>query len=105
MIKPLKNNIIFQFLDETDTSHGKFKQISASGFEIISSDTTDSTEKPRWAKIVALGEDVTEVVEGDYVCISPLMWTDHVTYEKAKYWKTDIDNLLLVSKDIPDISL
>jgi hypothetical protein len=105
MIRPLHDNIIFQFLNETDTVLGKFKETTSFGLEIIGGNTDDSAKKARWALVTFVGPDVTDVEPGNYIYISPLKWTEHFRYEGMKYWKTDIDQILLVSDDLPDINI
>jgi len=105
MIKPLRDNVLFQFLNETETSLGKFKETTSFGLEIISKDADDSAKKARWGIVTNIGPEVKEVIQGDYIFIEPLMWTDFFKHEGMKYWKTDESKVLLISKEMPEIGI
>lgn len=95
-IRPLKNNIMFKFLDETAGSKGAFTESTLSGIIIP---RTNSTQKvARWAEVIAAGPD-TEVVPGDFILIESLMWMEAVKVDDQKMWKTDDSKVLAVTND------
>ncbi len=95
-LRPLRNNIIFQFLDETAGSKGAFTESTISGIIIP---RTNSTQKVhRWARVVAAGPD-SEVAPGDYILIESLMWMEGVKLDDEKVWKTDDSKVLAVTND------
>lgn len=103
-MKALRNNIIFQFLNETETELGTFKETTSFGLELVTTTADASTKKARWAVITSVGPEVKDLYEGDFICIEPLKWTDYFKHNNQKYWKTDEDQILLVSNEMPDIS-
>lgn len=97
-IKPLKNNILFQFLDETGGSKGKFTNRRTEAGIILPTLNSDQ-KSPRWGKVVAVGPDVAGVSVGEYIYIEALAWTYGVTFEDDKYWKTDDSRIIFVTDD------
>lgn len=99
-IKPLKNNIIFIF--EEETSGGGF--IPKTGGLIVVPQNIEHNRTPKWGKVTALGPDVEpEIKVGDYILVEPLMWSLGFELEKQKYWKTDDSKVMMVS-DVPVLS-
>ena len=96
-IRPLRNNVIFKFLDERTNELGAFIEKSLSGIIIP---RTKSTQKVhRWGVVVAAGP-VAEVIEGDYILIEGLMWMEGVKVDDEMVWKTDDSKILAVTNDI-----
>ena len=102
MIRPLANNILFKFLNDTESDLGKFKEVTSFGLELIA-DTDDSAKRSRWAIVSYIGPEVKDIEVGDYICIAPLRWTDSFKYKRSKFWKTNDEEVMLVSKDKPSI--
>ena len=99
-ILPLRNNILFQFLDETHGAKGRFTDRKLDSGIIIP--TLDSAQKiPRLGKVVAAGPDA-QVVEGELILIESLMWSYGVELDGVKYWKTDDTKILMVTTDIEE---
>lgn len=100
-IMPLKNNIMFEFLDETGGAKGKFtdRRYGETGIIIP---TLDSSQKlPRWGRVLAVGPEAT-VVEGEYILIEALMWTYGTEVDGVKMWKTDDSKVLMVTDDVEE---
>lgn len=97
--KPLKANILFAFLNNTDSSSGMFKDATASG--IILSTILDTQTGGRWAKALLVGPD-SIVKAGQHIFIKPLMWTIGFTFDSIKIWKTDDTKILAVSDEVPE---
>lgn len=99
-ISPLRNNIIFQFIDETSGEKGSFTDRRlASGIYIPQS--TSRQKVARWGKVLAVGPKVDGVVAGDYILIEALMWMEGVKLnEKEKVWKTDDSKVICVTNDL-----
>ena len=96
-LRPLRNNIIFRFLEKTEGSKGAFNERTSSGIIIP---LTQSTQKAhRWAEVLAVGPLVDGVVPGDYILIEALMWMEGVKYDDGKVWKTDDSKVLAVTND------
>ena len=96
-IVPLKNNIMFQFLDETGGSKGTFAdRATASG--IIIAQTAAQQKLPRWGKVTAVGPD-SAVSIGDFILVEALMWTFGTEIDGEKMWKTDDSRVLMVTDD------
>ena len=94
MLTPLRNGILFVFLD-TFKNDG-FKTTTEWGFEIAGDHTTAGKEG-RWAKVIAVGPEVTSnISNGIEVFVEPLMWTVGFKHEGVDVWKTDESKILLV---------
>jgi co-chaperonin GroES (HSP10) len=99
-ILPLKNNVMFKFLDETAGSKGKFTDRKTEGGIILP--TLDSSQKlPRWGKVVAVGPDA-QVAVGEYILIEALMWSFGTEVDGEKMWKTDDSKIVLVTDDVTE---
>lgn len=103
IIKPVRNNVIFQFVDET-VAGKRFVNQTFSGILIHSSDTNQSGV-PRWAKVTHVGPDAYDVEVGEYVLVENGMWTTGFTVRDdwgvpSRYWKTE-DSKILMAADEP----
>ena len=97
-LRPLGNNVMFKFLDETAGAKGGF--VEKHGMLIIPQ--TRSTQKvARWGEVVALGPKAEEagLKVGDFILIEALMWMEGVKFEDQKIWKTDDSKVLAVTND------
>lgn len=97
-IKPLNNNVMFQFLDDTSGEKGRFTDKTKSGI-ILLPGNPDKQKAARWGKVLAVGPDVEGVVPGDFVLIEALMWMEGVKLDGVKMWKTDDSKILVVTND------
>lgn len=97
-IRPLGNNVMFQFLDSTGGAKGRFTDMRPSG--IIMLPTVDAQKVHRWGKVLAVGPKVEGVVPGDYVLIESLMWMEGTKVDDVPMWKTDDSKILLVTNDL-----
>lgn len=98
---PLPKNVIFQFLDDTRSSDGKFME-RARGIIVLAPTCNSDRQNgiPRWGKVVAVGDGVDEVDIGDFILIEAGRWTLRCEFEGENYWKTDIDSVIGCSTDI-----
>ena len=97
---PIKNHIMFQFMDETGGSKGKFSDRATSSGIIIAQ--TDMQQKlPRWGRVVAVGPE-SEVKVGEFVLIEALMWTYGTEIDGEKMWKTDDSRVMMVTTEEKD---
>lgn len=101
-ITPLNDSIIIEFLDEI--RDGAFVPQTKSGIILTNKNTDDSGQSPRWCRTIAVGPDVKDVKEGDYVLVAPLRWTPSFKFGDDRYSKTIEDEILLIADDIEDIS-
>lgn len=97
-IRPLGNNVMFQFLEDTSGAKGSFTEKRVSG--IIIPNTVSTQKVARWGKVVAVGEKVDGIVPGDYILIEALMWMEGVKVAGEKVWKTDDSKVLVVTNDL-----
>lgn len=97
-LKPLKNIVMFTFLDETGGAKGAFSAaLAESGIILPASVSLQKTH--RWGRVVAAGPEA-EVVEGDLILVEALMWMEGVKFDGRKVWKTDDSKILAVTDDI-----
>jgi co-chaperonin GroES (HSP10) len=98
-IKPIKNSVLFKFLDATSGRQGKFSDRTRSG--IILTNRSDGGQKDaRWGQVVAVGPDAEQDIKvGEYILIEPLMWTFGVEIDGEKLWKTDPSKVMAVTDD------
>lgn len=101
-LRILKENIVFQFLEET-TENGQFKQISKGSIIIMEGKETQM-EKPRWGRVICVGDEVNGLSTGDYIYIKSLQWTPRFLYEGEKLWTTDINQIIAVSDTEPSLA-
>lgn len=95
---PIRDNIMFQFLDATGGGKGKFTDRSTASGIIIAQD--DMQQKlPRWAQVTNVGPK-SQVKPGEYILIEALMWTYGTEINDEKYWKTDDSRVMMVTDDI-----
>jgi co-chaperonin GroES (HSP10) len=98
-IKPIQNNIIFQFLE--NTVGGMFGgQKSKVGLITIASKSEQVA--PRWGKVVSVGPRVNpEIKAGEYILIEHGMWTTQQWLDDgSKIWKTDDSKIIATSPDL-----
>jgi len=93
---PLRKNFLFSFIDET-TSDGMFISKTKSGLFMTKRGLQEQSNFARWAKVMAIGSEVTQFNNGDYVLIEPLKWTQGFVYEGVKIWKSDEDKVIMVT--------
>ena len=101
-ILPLRNNVLFRFLDSTGGAKGRFTDRKTESGIIIP--TLDSAQKlPRWGQVVAAGPDAG-VVEGEYILIEALMWSNGTVseFDGEKLWKTDDSKIIMVTDDVEE---
>ena len=101
MIEPLRNGILFMFLEKTDDSGG-FKGNTDWGFD-LGVNTDETSKRGRWARTIAVGPDVTDVKEDMFIYIEPLMWTVGFNHNGFKIWKTDETKILATSDEQPEL--
>ena len=97
-IRPLHNKIFFQFDDKIVKNVGGvrgFESVSTSGIVVMANDQ-DATMTGRWAKVLAVGPEVTDIKSGDRICIHPLRWTSMMTVDQVDFWQTNEDEVMLI---------
>lgn len=97
-IHPLRNTVMFKFLDQTAGSKGKFTDATASGIILTTGATNQKAH--RWGQVMAVGPKVHGVEVGDYALVQSLMWTEGVVVDGEKLWKTDDQQILAVTNDM-----
>ena len=96
-LKPLRNAILFQFLDDTSGDKGQFTERSRSGLYIPT--LKNEQRQERWARVVAVGPEAKGINVNDFILIEPLMWTSNEVFEGQKIWKTDTTKVMMVTTD------
>ena len=98
-LRPLGNNIMFKFLEETGGQKGRFHDVHKSGIIVVPS--VGSQKVARWGEVVAVGPKVEGISPGDFILIEALMWMEGVKFgeEGEKVWKTDDSKVLVVTND------
>lgn len=96
-LNPIKNNIIFRFIDKVD-SKGQFVEETTWGL-VIPGHFDSSAKKPRWAEVVAVGPDCKRVKVGRQVLVGALRWTTHFSIDNTKMWKTDENEIVAMRTD------
>lgn len=100
-IKPLKNNVIFKFLDETTGKKGAFVDRQLASGIILPGGSVNRQKVHRWGQVVAAGPEADGLASGDYILIEAMMWMEGVRVgEDEKVWKTDSSKVLAVTNDI-----
>lgn len=92
-----KQRILFQFCQ--GVTRGSFDNKTEWGFEIKK--PTEDVNRPRWAKVMVVGKDVTAVTPGQYILVEPMMWTLSFTHLGEKYWATAQNKLIAMSEVEP----
>jgi co-chaperonin GroES (HSP10) len=79
----------------------QFKErITQSGLILPSDDSTSAGIRPRWGKVIAVGQEQKDIKVGQYVMVKHGRWTRAVEIEGQKVRRIDTDDVLVVS-DVP----
>lgn len=94
-LSAIYNHIVFQFIDRVN-SRGMFEESASSGGIQIIGDHDKSARQARWAKIISLGPDCSDVLrhEGCEILIDALRWSPGIKYNDEFLWRTDEAQLL-----------
>ena len=99
-LKAIRNHIIFQFEREVvrksdnGTARVQFKDSTDWGFEHSSYD--ESSKEPQWGIALSVGNEVSEVKEGDRILIEALQWTHGIELGDEMVWRTDEQQVIAV---------
>lgn len=96
-LRPVKNVILFTFLDETSGAAGHFTERTKS--LIIVPKLSSTQRQERWVKVQAIGPDVADIKVGDLLLLQALGWTRSEKFEGEKIWMTNDTKVLLVTND------
>lgn len=94
-ITPIKNNIIFSFVDAVN-SKGEFEKPSTESGIVLKSSFDDSAKSPRWVNVLAVGPECKDVKVGMQALLPNLRWTAHTKVEGQMVWKTDESEVVAV---------
>lgn len=98
-LRPLKNTILFVFVD--DSASGLFISKTKSGIFLSQAPKDfDSQRVPRWGKVLSVGPQVKDIKSGDFILIEGLQWTEGFKYDDVRIWKTDEEKVMAVTDDI-----
>lgn len=101
-IKPLKNTVLFEFID--DITNGAFASKTKSGIILTNKNHQDNSNLPRWGKVFEIGPDVTEIAVGDYILIAPLRWTLGFKFNDKQLSKTIEPEILATAPANTDVA-
>lgn len=98
-VTPIRDNV---FVEELDNG----LHMSKGGIIRLDDNMKDHGIHPRWAKVYAIGPDVTEVSVGEWVLVSHGRWTLGIDLIKpqgtVRVWRIEWpEAVLLVSSDDP----
>jgi len=100
-IKPLKNNILFAFID--DDAGGKFIPKTAAGILLTNQDFQNQAG-PRWGRVIKVGKDVLDVKVDDFILVESLQWTVSFKVDEQKMWSTNEDKVMAIAPPDTDPS-
>jgi hypothetical protein len=96
-LKPLNDGFLFVFYSET--AGGQFIEKNKGQIILTNQDLNSQGQFARWAKVIAVGEKVTDFTVNDVVLIESLQWTRGFDYEGRRYWKSDQSKVLAIGAD------
>tara|TARA_B100000989_G_scaffold187470_1_gene141088 strand:- start:26963 stop:27292 length:330 start_codon:yes stop_codon:yes gene_type:complete len=98
-IRPLRNRVIVRHIE-------KGQQKTKGGIIIPDDDRQERGIRPRWAQVYKVGSEITEVKEGQWVCIEHGRWGRGVELdtgsEKFEIRLAEPESILLVSDERPE---
>lgn len=97
-LRPLRNTVMFRFLDSSGGAKGRFTDTHSSGIVLVPS--ISSQKSHRWGEVLAVGPDCYGLEIGDYILIESLMWMEGTEIDGQKMWKTDDSKILAVTNDL-----
>lgn len=100
-LNPLRDVILFEFIDETSGMQRSFTDVTKSG--IIIAHAPSQQKIARWGRVLAVGPE-SGVKVGEYVLIEALQWTTRTEVDGLIIWKTEDSRVLAVVDDIEDCS-
>jgi co-chaperonin GroES (HSP10) len=99
VIRPLKDRILAELT-------GLEQRVTAGGIIVAGENGKDRGIRPRWAKVVLVGDGIDWVQPGQYVLVSHGRWSRQFECEhngeKFKLVHLDNKECLIVSDDLPD---
>lgn len=98
-LRPLGNSVLFTFVDRIERNVGTQQLVrdTKSGIVIAGINFDEQAKSCRWAKVLAVGPEVTDITINDFIYLPPLRWTTGFELDGIKIWKTDEKEILLVS--------
>lgn len=98
-LTPIKNNIVFEFIDRVNAKGEFEKEKSESGL-VLTSSFDDSAKEPRWINVVAVGPDCTSIRPGQQALLPNLRWTSGFKFGGVRMWKSD-ETQVVALRDAP----
>lgn len=97
-IRPIKNHILFEFVDGVN-ARGEFEKQKTEAGLWLQGSADDSAKSPRWATVLCVGPDVpTDIKVGEQILIPALRWTLGTKLGEQRLWKTDSKQVVAVRK-------
>lgn len=96
-IRPLRDTVMFEFLDVTIGSKGAFVPANHGGrIALVAAESVQKIN--RWGRVLAAGPKA-EVNVGDYILVEGLMWMEGTVIDGVKMWKTDDSKIIVSTND------
>lgn len=97
-LRPIRNHIVFQFIDEVDNK-GQFVKTTKWGF-VIPGHFDNSAKAPRWGTVVGVGPETKHCKVGQQVLINALKWTESAKFDGERIWRTDDTQIVAVRNTV-----
>lgn len=75
------------------------ERLSKGGIVMLGDDKTSDGIRPRWGRVVAIGQRQKDIAVGQYVLIKHGRWTRGVQLEDEVIRRVDTDDILVVSDE------
>ena len=84
------------------------EQKSSGGILLPNDDATQDGIRPRWMQVAAVGPEVRDVMEGQWVMVEHGRWTHGMTLRNDEnqditFWSAEEESVLLVADEKPEI--
>jgi len=100
-VKVLNKFILFQFEELRDKNNkNSFHETRESGI-ILKSNFDASTKKPRWVRVIAVGDEVTSDIKvGSRILVQALKWTQESKYKDVAFARTEETYVLAIDDSV-----
>lgn len=76
------------------------ERLTNGGIVLLGDDKTSAGIRPRWAKVIAIGNEQKDIKVGQYIMIKHGRWTRGIEHDGQVIRRVDNDDILVVS-DVP----
>lgn len=99
--EPIKNVV---FVSDMESGN----KLTRGGILLLDDNNKNEGIRERWARVYAVGPEVTDLKKGDWVLLQHGRWTPGIKFEEAdgtelKLWRIDYpDAVITIADDIPE---